>query len=267
MPLFRKNYLPSQSQQWVREIEQRILSMESSLRSEFVNNRTRDDQLLSSYNRLDKAFQDLAAQQSTLAAQQVTLGEVIEDVSDAAEAAALAATAAGNAATTANNAIDRLETYSSKFIPVNDTSSISNGQTSVLNYSTSQNVSLSGGGSRNLSVTAIISIELGVNSVGTSTQPHRVRANATISVGGTSSTSETFVGVRKYFTDTEISGDSRVVTYGGGTLAPSSSRTITSSGNVSIGVSVTLDNSELNSGAYFGTVKLIGLLVNIAGVE
>lgn len=68
MSQFRRNYLPSQTQPWAREVQQRVVKLESSLRTEFVNNRTRDDQLASSYNRLDSAFVDLRVQQDSLQA-------------------------------------------------------------------------------------------------------------------------------------------------------------------------------------------------------
>ena len=267
MPLFRKNYLPSQSQQWVREIEQRILSMESSLRSEFVNNRTRDDQLLSSYNRLDKAFQDLAAQQSTLNAQQIALEDLVDDVADAAEAAGLAATAAGTAAATANNAIDRIETYTSQYYPINATTSFNQNSGTILSRNITVPLSTSGGGTRDISAIAFCSVEAGVNSPGaTDDTPHRLEIEGRISVGGTTGSSKSFVGVRKGFTDTELGfDDSQVAVYGGGALVPSASRSYSSSSNVTVTASVIVDASNISGGFYFGDVRIEGILVNIAG--
>jgi len=65
---FRKNYLPRQSQPWAREIQSRIQTFERDFTQSNINNRTRDDQLQASYNRLDKAFVDLAIQQDSLEA-------------------------------------------------------------------------------------------------------------------------------------------------------------------------------------------------------
>lgn len=65
---FRKNYLPRQSQPWAREIQSRIQTFEKDFTQSEINNRTRDDQLQASYNRLDKAFVDLKLQQDSLEA-------------------------------------------------------------------------------------------------------------------------------------------------------------------------------------------------------
>lgn len=70
---FRRNYLPSQSQPWAREVQSRIQKSERDAVISDINNKTRDDQLQASYNRLDNAFGQLASQQSTLEAQQSQL--------------------------------------------------------------------------------------------------------------------------------------------------------------------------------------------------
>lgn len=75
---FRKNYLPSQAQPWAREVQSRIETMERDVVASDINNRTRDDQLQASYNRLDAAFGVLASQQSTLSAQQITLNNTVQ---------------------------------------------------------------------------------------------------------------------------------------------------------------------------------------------
>lgn len=94
MAQFRKNYLPSQAQPWVREVQDRLVGIESSFRSAEVNNRSRDEQLLSSYNRLDKAFIQVAAATSAAAA--------------AAADAQSAADTAQAAANTANGIINNI---------------------------------------------------------------------------------------------------------------------------------------------------------------
>lgn len=65
---FRRNYLPRQSQPWARELQARIQTFEKDFTQSEINNRTRDDQLQASYNRLDKAFSDLRIQQDSLEA-------------------------------------------------------------------------------------------------------------------------------------------------------------------------------------------------------
>jgi len=70
-----------------------------------INNRTRDDQLQSSYNRLDSAFVTLATQQTTLESQQTQLGIVSGEADDALQTAITAnglAISAGTAASDAN---------------------------------------------------------------------------------------------------------------------------------------------------------------------
>jgi hypothetical protein len=94
MAQFRKNFLPSQSQPWAREVQDRLAGIESTFRSAEVNNRSRDEQLLASYNRLDKAFIQVAAATSQAAA--------------AAATAQSAADAAAAAAATANGIINRI---------------------------------------------------------------------------------------------------------------------------------------------------------------
>jgi hypothetical protein len=64
MAQYQKNFLPSQSQPWVRQIQDTLTTVESAFRSAEVNNRSRDEQLLASYNRLDKAFIQVAAASS-----------------------------------------------------------------------------------------------------------------------------------------------------------------------------------------------------------
>jgi len=96
MAQYQKNFLPSQAQPWVRQVQDKLTTVESAFRSSEVNNRTRDEQLLASYNRLDKAFIAVAAASSQALA--------------AANAAQAAADAAAAAADTANGIIDNIYT-------------------------------------------------------------------------------------------------------------------------------------------------------------
>jgi len=84
---FRRNYLPSQSQPWTREVQSRVEAMERDVVLSDINNRTRDDQLQSSYNRLDSAFVTLANQQTTLESQQTELTTVSGEADTALQTA------------------------------------------------------------------------------------------------------------------------------------------------------------------------------------
>jgi len=270
---FRKNYLPSQSQAWAREVQSRIQTFERDFISAEINNRTRDDQLQSSYNRLDQAFGVLASQQSSLEAQQQVLSQQQEDLetalqtaNDAIEDAADAAQDAANAAAIANDAITRLSTYKSEYFPVNATASFDQNSGTILSRSISVPVSTAGGGSREISAIAFCSVDAGVNSPGSvDNTPHRLTVEGTINVGGVAGSSKTFVGVRKGFTDSELGfNDSQVAVYGGGAMVPSASRIYSSSSNVSITASVVIDASIINGGFYFGEVRIDGILVNVS---
>lgn len=243
MPLFRKNYLPSQSQQWVREIEQRILSMESSLRSEFVNNRTRDDQLLSSYNRLDKAFQDLAAQQSTLSAQQSALEQVVEDVSDAADAAqaaandaAAAASTANTAASTANSAISEISTLSSGSIDITNSSiSWSTATNDAVVDVTNQTFSLSvSGNSKKVTLIAVCDVDLQEEADNAISRSQFVYLD--VYQPGSSTVFET-VSIRSGIDFNSAGTGAEVRNYGGGAM-------------------VNVANFNLNAGTYTGRVRV-----------
>ena len=271
---FRKNYLPRQSQAWARELQSRIEQLEQQTITNEINNRTRDDQLQSSYNRLDAAFSLLASQQSTLAAQQSALEDLVEDVSDAADAAqdaaddaAAAASAAGTAAAIANNAINRLETYTTEYYPINESVNFSQTSGTILSENITVSLSTSGGGSRDISAIAICSVDAGVNSPGgTDDTPHRLTLTGTVSVGGATGSSKSFVGVRKGFTDSELGfNDSQVAVYGGGALVPSASRSYSSSTNVTINASINIDASQIAGGFYFGSARIEGILVTISG--
>jgi hypothetical protein len=65
MSVFKNNFLPSESQPWARQVEDKLAEVETRFRTESLNNRTRDEQLQSSYNRLDKAFQAAAITANT----------------------------------------------------------------------------------------------------------------------------------------------------------------------------------------------------------
>jgi len=103
---FRRNYLPRQSQAWAREVQSRIQGLEQDLTRDSINNRTRDDQLQASYNRLDLAFVDLASKQSTLEAQQIQINTALQDSTQAlqdADNALQTAISANNTAISANS--------------------------------------------------------------------------------------------------------------------------------------------------------------------
>jgi len=103
---FRRNYLPRQTQAWAREVQSRIQGLEQDLTRDSINNRTRDDQLQASYNRLDLAFVDLASKQSTLEAQQIQINTALQDSTQAlqdADTALQTAVTANNTAISANS--------------------------------------------------------------------------------------------------------------------------------------------------------------------
>jgi len=102
---FRRNYLPSQSQPWTREVQSRVEAMERDVVLSDINNRTRDDQLQSSYNRLDSAFVTLATQQTTLESQQTELTTVSAEADTALQTAI---TANGLAVTANADALEAL---------------------------------------------------------------------------------------------------------------------------------------------------------------
>jgi hypothetical protein len=85
MANYKRNYLPSQSQPWAKQVETQVDATERNLRSLDVNNRSKDEQFAASLSRLDSATRDAAI---------------------AAEAAGTAATQAGIAASDAQDAAD-----------------------------------------------------------------------------------------------------------------------------------------------------------------
>jgi hypothetical protein len=60
MGIYKRNFLPSQSQPWTRQVEDTLTAVEARFKTEILNNRTRDEQLQASYNRLDKTVQTVA---------------------------------------------------------------------------------------------------------------------------------------------------------------------------------------------------------------
>lgn len=59
--LFPSSYLSTASQPWGREVEKQLVNLKLTVDSNEVNNSARDQQLASSYKRLDKAVNDVAA--------------------------------------------------------------------------------------------------------------------------------------------------------------------------------------------------------------
>jgi hypothetical protein len=121
MAQYQKNFLPSQAQPWVRQVQDKLTTVESAFRSSEVNNRSRDEQLLASYNRLDKAFIQVAAASS----QALSAANAAQSAADAAAAAALTA---NGAAATANGIIDNIYVSNTEDI---DGSVIASGTISV----------------------------------------------------------------------------------------------------------------------------------------
>tara|TARA_R110000822_G_scaffold23566_3_gene72699 strand:- start:327 stop:1367 length:1041 start_codon:yes stop_codon:yes gene_type:complete len=84
MATFKRSYLPSQSQPWAKQVEDKVDATERSLKSLDVNNRSKDEQFSASLNRLDAAVIDARA------------------ASELADAAQIAATSANTTAIDAN---------------------------------------------------------------------------------------------------------------------------------------------------------------------
>lgn len=128
---FRRNYLPSQSQPWAREVQSRIQKSERDSVISDINNKTRDDQLQASYNRLDTAFGQLASQQSTLESQQSQLQTALNN-----------STTALNTAVNANNnalaALQDVVDLGSPGGPTINAANITAGSISAINISGSQ---------------------------------------------------------------------------------------------------------------------------------
>lgn len=274
MPEFKKNYLSPESQEWVKELQNRIVTLENSLTRTNANLRSTEAQLSSSYNRLDSAVTTLQVNQEEIqfAIQEAQLA-MLEAEDNAynillvADDAFLAAQEAQEAATTANNAINRLESYTSTYIGINATASFNQNSGTILTRTENISLSTSGGGSREISAIAICSVNAGVNSTQTEDDTvHRIAIEGRISVDGSIGSSETYVGVRKGFTDAELGiSDSQVAVYGGGALIPSASKTYSTNDTVPITVSIIVDTTDINSGFYFGDVRIEGILVNISG--
>jgi len=80
MSVFKKNFLPSQSQPWARQVQDKLTDVEARFKTEIINNRTRDEQLQSSYNRLDKAVQDVIVTANTASAAANTANGIINNI-------------------------------------------------------------------------------------------------------------------------------------------------------------------------------------------
>jgi hypothetical protein len=147
MANFKRNYLPSQSQPWARQVEDKVDSTERNLKSLDVNNRSKDEQFAASLNRLDAAVID-ARDASILAdAAQNTAIAANTAASDANTAASDANTLASSANTTANNAYSTVIGFSSSGGSTINADNISGGTISG-NYITGGTISgstISGG--------------------------------------------------------------------------------------------------------------------------
>jgi hypothetical protein len=85
--VFPKNNLPVESQPWTRDVEKRVVNLESSFRSAEVNNVTRDSQALSQIRRLDVAVTDVGLAAAEAAAAAATANQAASDALDAANTA------------------------------------------------------------------------------------------------------------------------------------------------------------------------------------
>jgi hypothetical protein len=148
MARFKRNYLPSQSRPWGKQVEDALDAAERNLKTVDVNNRSKDEQFSASLNRLDGA---------------VIEARSASELADAAQNAAIAAnglatTANGNAiaanglATTANN---NAITANNNAIAANSTATTANGTAIAANtaasnaYNTVIGFSTSGGSTIN----------------------------------------------------------------------------------------------------------------------
>ena len=93
MARFKRNYLPSQSRPWAKQLEDAIDSTERSFKTLDVNNRSKDEQFSASLSRLDGAVLDARA-----------ASELADAAQDAAIAANTLATTANGNAIAANSA-------------------------------------------------------------------------------------------------------------------------------------------------------------------
>jgi hypothetical protein len=93
MARFKRNYLPSQSRPWAKQLEDAIDSSERSFKTLDVNNRSKDEQFSASLSRLDGAVLDARA-----------ASELADSAQDAAIAANTLATTANGNAIAANSA-------------------------------------------------------------------------------------------------------------------------------------------------------------------
>lgn len=240
MSVFPPNNLPDGAKYWARDVEKRIINAETSFLNAEINNVSRDSQILSTAN------QALAAALEAQAA---------------ASAAATAAADAAAAAATANNAISRLETYQQINLGGGSTTTFSGSPTgTVATYSKSFTVSTTGGGSRAATIVATGTVDLGITSSDAQANVARVYVIQTLTVGGTTASTYTRVGSRKYVT----TANSRISIYGGGSLTCAVAPALTS-GSKTVTVTYSVQNDGTDTGAtWSGEVTLDNISVGIS---
>lgn len=80
MSIFKKNYLPAQSQPWARQVEDRIRFFEGGLNTLDVNNRSKDEQFAAALNRLNAATITAQASADAAADAAATANGIINNI-------------------------------------------------------------------------------------------------------------------------------------------------------------------------------------------
>jgi hypothetical protein len=170
MARFKRNYLPSQSRPWAKQLEDAIDSTERSFKTLDVNNRSKDEQFSASLNRLDGAVIDArsaseladAAQNAAIAAN--TLATTANGNAIAANSLATTAnTTANTANSTAIAANTAASTANSTAIAANTAANAANA--TVIGFSSSGGSTInadniSGGSITGISLTSIGNLEV-----------------------------------------------------------------------------------------------------------
>jgi hypothetical protein len=80
MSIFKKNFLPAQSQPWARQVEDRVRFFEGGLNTLDVNNRSKDEQFSAALKRLDAATITAQASADAAAAAAATANGIINNI-------------------------------------------------------------------------------------------------------------------------------------------------------------------------------------------
>lgn len=105
---FPDNNLPSASQPWSRDVQNRVETLERTVKTNEINGVSRDVQLESSYKRLDKVVNDLIEADVRILAAQAEADAAATAAASATYEAQVAAAEAQTAATAAGDAINGL---------------------------------------------------------------------------------------------------------------------------------------------------------------